>query len=410
MNPNKILILIFILSFAFIQIEADTPIKDNCFECHKEMELMPQDFIADNIHSAVKLSCAECHGGDSSSNDMDIAMSSSSGFKTINQKDIPQLCGKCHSDINYMRKYRPSIATDQLRQYYQSTHGKQFQKGDMNVANCVSCHTAHGVLPAKNPSSSVYAINVPATCNKCHGNAELMEPYNLGNDQYEKYAGSVHGKALLERKDTGSPTCNDCHGNHGATPPGISSVANVCGMCHTHNEEYFSASKMGKAFKEEGFHGCVQCHNYHDIAKPKINMLKELCSDCHDNDSPAIQIANSMHSKLSQMISTYNLVSNKNDTVRNYGMNDEDINFMLKDINQIIIESHTLVHKFDSTIINNKYSEAQKLLENANQAAITELDNYWNRRTGFVYTSIAFLILFLGIFLKIKMLKKDNNS
>lgn len=39
-------------------------------------------------------------------------------FKGIpNKKEIPNLCGSCHSDSLYMRNYNPTIRVDQLELY-----------------------------------------------------------------------------------------------------------------------------------------------------------------------------------------------------------------------------------------------------------------------------------------------------
>ena len=44
--------------------------------------------------------------------------------------DIPDFCGRCHSNIEYMRHFNPSPRTDQLAEYWTSGHGKQLKKGD----------------------------------------------------------------------------------------------------------------------------------------------------------------------------------------------------------------------------------------------------------------------------------------
>ena len=54
-----------------------------------------------------------------------------------------------------------------------------------------------------------------------------MAGYNIPTDVVTKYKQSVHYEALTKKGDLSAPTCNICHGNHGATPPGVESVANV---------------------------------------------------------------------------------------------------------------------------------------------------------------------------------------
>ena len=56
------------------------------------------------------------------------------------------------------------------------------------------------------------------------------------------YQKSVHYAALTKGNDLSAPTCNDCHGNHGAAPPGVGAIANVCGTCHAVFAQKFATS------------------------------------------------------------------------------------------------------------------------------------------------------------------------
>ena len=96
----------------------------------------------------------------------------------------------------------------------------------------MSCHGAHGIQPVKDSRSPVSTRRVAETCNKCHGDAALMAGYKLPSDVYAKWKKSVHYAARTEKGDLSAPTCNSCHGNHGAAPPEVGSVVNVCGTCH----------------------------------------------------------------------------------------------------------------------------------------------------------------------------------
>ena len=68
---------------------------------------------------------------------------------------------------------------------------------------------------------------------------------------------SVHADALLKRGDTSAPTCNTCHGSHGATPPGITEVANVCAQCHVREAQNFSAGPKKAIFDAMGQAECL---------------------------------------------------------------------------------------------------------------------------------------------------------
>jgi len=407
--------LLFAISVSFLFGFASTenkktdknPKVDQCYACHKEIENLPKDFLEIDVHRHANLMCSSCHGGDPNSSDQEIAMSPSKGFIGVpKRKDIPKFCGKCHSNIDFMRVYQPRIATDQVSQYYTSVHGKKLLTGDENVAECSSCHTAHSILPAKDPRSSVYALNVPNTCNKCHGNSTLMKKYNIPVNQFEEYSKSVHGIALLKNKDLGAPACNNCHGNHGATPPGVASVSHVCGTCHISNMEYFNATRMSKAFEEQDFHGCEQCHGNHGVQKPNDEMIgvgkESKCIDCHTNGDEGYTVSKKIYSSLIQLKNKYDTANAKYLEVKQKGMNDVEIGFQLQDAKQALIQSRTLIHTFDSTKVGTKAKEGVDFSNKASFLAQKEIDEYYTRRNGFAVATLAFLVFVIALYFKIK--------
>ena len=386
--------------------------EDRCYSCHKEIELLPKDFSENDIHRHANLSCSSCHGGDPNSDDQEIAMSPSRGFIGVpKRKDIPKFCGKCHSNIDIMRVFQPRIATDQVEQYYTSVHGKKLLAGDENVADCSSCHSAHGILPAKDPRSTVYKLSVPNTCNKCHGNSDLMKKYNLPGNALEEYSKSVHGEALLKKKDLGAPACNDCHGNHGAMPPGITSISHVCGTCHASNMEYFNGTKM--AFEEQDFHGCEQCHGNHAILKPNDEMVgvgkESKCIDCHTEGDEGYIVSKKLYSSLTQLKNRYDAANAKYLEVRQKGMNDVEIGFQLQDAKQALIQSRTLIHTFDTTRVGAKAKEGVDISNKASFLAQKEIDEYYTRRNGFAVATLAFLVFIIALYFKIKDKEKKFN-
>jgi cytochrome c553 len=127
-----------------------------CLACHGALDpplQVTEAQFSQDIHFQKGLTCAACHGGDPTKTDMD-AMSKAAGFKgKIERSQIPALCGSCHSDGAYMRKYNPSLRTDQLTQYKTSVHGQLFAKGDTKVAVCIDCHGVHGLRPPSDSQS-----------------------------------------------------------------------------------------------------------------------------------------------------------------------------------------------------------------------------------------------------------------
>ena len=108
--------------------------------------------------------------------------------------------------------------------------------------------------------------------------------------QYAGWRQSVHAHALLDKGDLSAPTCNDCHGNHGATPPGLESIAAVCGQCHGREAQLFRASPKHAGFQDHaklladaGGKGCAACHDAPPgIAHQGPDKLSE-CVSCHGN-------------------------------------------------------------------------------------------------------------------------------
>src|SRR5690348_815605 len=124
-TPTFLIALAAVLLLFVAPAVADTP--NTCLDCHSALDAplnVSADGFAASIHAQKGITCAGCHGGDPSS--ADNAMSTKAGFKgNITRRQVPELCGKCHSDAAYMRQYNPSLRTDQLAQYRTSVHGKK---------------------------------------------------------------------------------------------------------------------------------------------------------------------------------------------------------------------------------------------------------------------------------------------
>ncbi|MDA3862164.1 MAG: cytochrome c3 family protein [Melioribacteraceae bacterium] len=409
----SILIIFSAISIFGVQSDAtnnSSKYVDECIKCHMENEMMPEHFSQTDVHWQKGLSCAGCHGGLSNEPDEEKSMSKSNGFVGVpNKKEIPEFCGKCHSDISKMQLYQPRITTDQVSQYYVSKHGKQLKVGDLNVATCTDCHTTHEILPASDTRSTVYPINVPNTCNACHGDSKLMEKYNMKANQVEEYSQSVHGIALLKNLDVGAPACNDCHGNHGAIPPGVESISHVCGSCHVNNMNYFNNSVMAQPFSDNGINSCEQCHDYHLIEKPNDEMLNvhesSTCTDCHSSSDEGYLSSEFMYNKIKDLSFLYDSTKVISEEVHIMGMNNIEIEYSLKKIKQSLIQSRTIIHTFDTAQVFAKADEGILASTNALILADNEIEEYFNRRLGYGITTFIFILLAAALYWKIKGLK-----
>jgi predicted CXXCH cytochrome family protein len=285
---------------------APAPTKNSCLDCHSVMPEnlnVSEDTYSHSIHAQKGVTCANCHGGDPTNDDADKAMSRKAGFKGhIDRKQIPLLCSSCHSDAERMKRSNPGLRVDQFQQYKTSVHGMKWAKGDPKVAVCTDCHGTHDLFAPSDPRSKVHPPNIAGTCARCHADAAYMKPYGIKTDQFANYKQSVHHEAMTVRGDLSAPTCTTCHGNHGATPPGVANVANVCSNCHVFQAQLFAASPHKVAFANMGFPGCVTCHSNHGIKHPDDDMIgagpKSVCTQCHsDGDGGFVQAA-AMHQQL----------------------------------------------------------------------------------------------------------------
>src|SRR5262252_2959821 len=157
--------------------------KNSCLDCHSvlpdELGVSEEKFSHD-IHAQRGLTCVSCHGGDATADEAEKAMSKKAGFKgKIEHKQVPQLCGSCHSDPAYMRQHNPSLRTDQLSQYLTSVHGKRLAGGDTKVAVCTDCHSVHDLRAPGDPRSTVNPVNIATTCSRCHSDVGLMSAYKI---------------------------------------------------------------------------------------------------------------------------------------------------------------------------------------------------------------------------------------
>ena len=96
-------------------------------------------------------------------------------------------------------------------------------------------------------------------------------------------------RLLYEKHDLSAPTCNDCHGNHGAAPPGLTSVANVCGQCHARQAELFQKSPHKEPFDKVAARRVPEMPQQSRQFMPPTDQMAgvgqgSVCITCHNND------------------------------------------------------------------------------------------------------------------------------
>ncbi len=129
---------------------------------------------------------------------------------TVNPKNVPSTCGRCHNGIQAM--------------FINSVHSPTVTHTDKALPVCSTCHTAHTI---KRTDDAGFELGIMNTCGKCH--EEITKTY------FETYHGKVSRLGY-----TKAAKCYDCHGSHDIAnvndPRSHLSRANVvqtCRKCHS---------------------------------------------------------------------------------------------------------------------------------------------------------------------------------
>jgi len=394
--------------------------KNSCIECHVKLDdpriSAPAKLFDNDIHKARGLMCNDCHGGDPNATTAAAAHDVRKGYlgkpKTL---DIPAYCGKCHSDASLMKRFNPSLRVDQEREYYTSVHGHLLkEKGETRVATCISCHSVHGIRAPSDPLSSVYPSNVANTCAKCHASADYMKPFGIPTNQFDNYKLSVHAKALYDKQDLSAPTCNDCHGNHGATPPGIASVANVCGQCHARQAELFQTSPHKKAFDDKQLGECITCHGNHAIPKPGDQMIGTqqgaLCINCHTTGDKGFIAAGTMRSRIDELIAGIDKSTAILNLAERKGMEVSKPKFELKGATDALTHARVLIHSSSTSEVDKVIEPGMVEANKGYQAGLGALAELSFRRKGLAVSLIFILFLAGVVYLKIRQIESRQKS
>lgn len=258
------------------QAKRDLPPPTCGANCHRE----PADSrpggsplaYPDSVHGRARLGrgvaeaaiCWDCHG-------RHIIKPVADPDSTVNRRNIPVTCSRCHEDMAVVLKYNIH-AESPYREYLRSVHGRGLSgKGEPSFAAvCTDCHGVHDIQGA---GASPLHAREPATCGQCHAG------------EFAAYSRSIHGREAL-KGNPDVPLCVDCHGEHTVSaatapqsPTSKARVPDTCSVCHARPEimRKYGVPEDRIATFIESFHGiaiglggkaqanCSDCHGVHDI-------------------------------------------------------------------------------------------------------------------------------------------------
>ncbi|MGD0202255.1 MAG: cytochrome c3 family protein [Gemmatimonadales bacterium] len=386
---------------------------DSCLTCHGAMDgelQAPATAFANDVHKRRGFSCADCHGGDPASDDPETAMSKAHGFRgRIARTAVPQLCARCHSDASLIGRYKPQQRVDQYAEYQTSVHGKRLATGDQAVANCADCHGAHGIREVRDPLSPVHPLRLPETCARCHANPAHMAKYKLPTNQFAEYRTSVHWEALSQRGDLSAPSCASCHGNHGATPPRVSSVAAVCGSCHSVMEDLYNKSPHQPVFSGMREGACVICHGNHAVRRPSPAMLAgpgAVCSQCHDAESAGGKTA----AQTAALIGKLDAAVRRSDEIlaraARSGMEVSEAVLEQQEGRGDAVKARVAVHAFSLAAVQKPAEAGLAIAARTYAAGEAALEERGRRRLGLVVSLLAIAITIAGLWLALRAVER----
>jgi predicted CXXCH cytochrome family protein len=399
---------------------AQTPRRANtCLNCHSGLSdtrlAAPTGlFAGEDIHRTSGFVCVDCHGGNPESREATPAHDRAHGFRGAPRgSEQVAVCTKCHSDPDLMRRYAPKQRVDQAAEYASSVHGKRLATGDSNVATCASCHGAHGIRVVRDAKSPVFPTSVAGTCATCHANNAHMSGYKLPDGkplpthQFADYQKSVHYAALTTGGDLSAPTCNDCHGNHGAVPPGVGSVANVCGTCHAVFAQKFATSVHADIFDK----GCVECHSNHAVLKPSDAMLgasgEAVCATCHSGaDDKGALAATGMRAAIDRLNGALRKSTEVIARAGNAGIEVSAEELKLADARNHLTLARTEMHTFKPAAVEPVIQSGLTIVADVDQAGERAMRELTFRRRGLALSLGAILLFVAALWLKIRQIEK----
>jgi Cytochrome c3 len=255
-----------------------SPSDADCLACHEDPSLkrtdgrplVPPTSLAASVHGAAGLTCVDCHA--------DLARTTDFPHP---EKLAPAQCASCHADA--------------VAQYGQGVHAQALRaEPGSPAAHCADCHGSHDILPAKDPASLSYHLNLVRTCGRCHGDAETIRRGGIAiGNVAALFQDSIHGRALAKSGLVVAPNCNSCHGHHDirraadpASPVFHANVPATCGRCHEGIRREYDTSIHAAAVKA-GRAGavCSDCHTAHGIQAAgvpawRLAVVQE-CGTCH---------------------------------------------------------------------------------------------------------------------------------
>jgi len=268
-----------------------------CTDCHVELAEWDPTAESDHPEELGNVRCATCHAE----------------AATETKAGVHRDCTGCHGSEHFPVRRAALSEAERARldtascarchgpaaeELATSVHHAALEAGDAGAPGCVDCHGSHDVLPSHARASRVHPLNLPETCERCHGAIDSHAP---GGARIAQYETGAHGRALREDGLVVSATCASCHRGHdvrssddAASPTARRNVPNTCGQCHLGILETYLEGVHGAAFTrgESDVPVCTDCHAEHGVSSVSDEhssvspqLVAQTCARCHGDDT-----------------------------------------------------------------------------------------------------------------------------
>ncbi|MBK8857894.1 MAG: cytochrome b/b6 domain-containing protein [Opitutaceae bacterium] len=181
-------------------------------------------------------SCVDCHGAH--------AMNKAAvADAKVNRIHLTETCAKCHAE--------------QAEHYTSSVHATALAKGNLDSADCTSCHGEHDIRKHTDPTARVHKSNLAQqVCAECHASVRLTQRYGLSAETFNTFTDSYHGLAVRGGA-VEVVNCASCHGDHAIKSQNDptstvhkSNLYKTCGECHPGANTRFAMGSVHASEKD----------------------------------------------------------------------------------------------------------------------------------------------------------------
>ena len=269
------------------------------------------------------------------------------------------------------------------------------------------------MIDTRDARSSVHPLNIARTCARCHADASYMKGYAIPTDQFANYSTSVHHDALAVRGDLSAPTCTTCHGNHGAAPPGVGSVQNVCSTCHVFQDQMYEKSTHKAAFQSAGLPGCVVCHGNHTISHPTDAKLgtgpQAVCMQCHKPGDFCDQARADILKGLTRLDEAIKSADKLVGVAESSGMEVSQARLDEDQARDTLTKARVTIHSFRKELIDVDIQAGLQITAKSYQEGKDALTERNYRRMGLGFALVSIIIVLVGLSLYIRKIERNSS-